>query len=177
MDNNSNTLRHHGILGQRWGIRRFQNRDGSLTAAGRKRRGTNEESGNSVKTTKAPAHKNVKDMSDEELQQRIRRLEMERRYKELTPEQVSAGKKFIQNVVLPKAQQTAVNIASDYATKKIKDYLGLSNDDPLKSLRKEVEKLNLEKQYADLKDVDTANLRREVQKKTLERQFDKLNED
>jgi hypothetical protein len=28
---------HHGILGQRWGIRRFQNRDGSLTAAGRKR--------------------------------------------------------------------------------------------------------------------------------------------
>lgn len=28
---------HHGIKGQRWGVRRFQNEDGSLTEAGRKR--------------------------------------------------------------------------------------------------------------------------------------------
>lgn len=32
-------MRHHGIKGQRWGIRRFQNDDGSLTPAGRKRYG------------------------------------------------------------------------------------------------------------------------------------------
>lgn len=32
-------LRHHGILGQKWGIRRFQNPDGSLTPAGRERYG------------------------------------------------------------------------------------------------------------------------------------------
>jgi hypothetical protein len=30
-------LEHHGILGQKWGIRRFQNKDGSLTADGKKR--------------------------------------------------------------------------------------------------------------------------------------------
>lgn len=30
-------LRHHGIKGQRWGVRRYQNADGSLTAAGQKR--------------------------------------------------------------------------------------------------------------------------------------------
>lgn len=30
-------LAHHGIKGQRWGVRRFQNADGSLTSAGKKR--------------------------------------------------------------------------------------------------------------------------------------------
>ena len=30
-------LRHHGIKGQRWGVRRYQNADGSLTAAGQRR--------------------------------------------------------------------------------------------------------------------------------------------
>ena len=30
-------LEHHGILGQKWGIRRYQNEDGSLTEEGKKR--------------------------------------------------------------------------------------------------------------------------------------------
>jgi hypothetical protein len=33
-----NYLIHHGIKGQRWGVRRFQNEDGTYTAAGKKRR-------------------------------------------------------------------------------------------------------------------------------------------
>lgn len=35
MDNNE--LQHYGIKGMQWGRRRFQNKDGSLTAAGKKR--------------------------------------------------------------------------------------------------------------------------------------------
>lgn len=30
-------LEHHGILGQKWGVRRYQNKDGSLTSEGQKR--------------------------------------------------------------------------------------------------------------------------------------------
>ena len=35
MDNNE--LTHWGIRGMRWGVRRYQNKDGSLTAAGKNR--------------------------------------------------------------------------------------------------------------------------------------------
>ncbi len=42
----SNELYHWGIKGQKWGIRRYQNEDGTLTEAGKKRYNTN--SGNST---------------------------------------------------------------------------------------------------------------------------------
>lgn len=35
-------LSHHGIKGQKWGIRRYQNKDGSLTSAGKARYRQNE---------------------------------------------------------------------------------------------------------------------------------------
>ena len=57
----SEELAHHGIRGMKWGVRRFQNKDGSLTAAGKKRYG-----------------KKVSEMSDEELSQVLKRLRMER---------------------------------------------------------------------------------------------------
>lgn len=45
MEMSKNYLAHHGIKGQKWGIRRYQNADGSLTSEGRKRRGLSADSG------------------------------------------------------------------------------------------------------------------------------------
>ena len=38
----NNELNHHGIKGQKWGKRRYQNKDGSLTPAGKQRYGSEE---------------------------------------------------------------------------------------------------------------------------------------
>lgn len=39
-------LYHHGVLGQKWGIRRYQNKDGTLTAAGKAKYRTESTLGN-----------------------------------------------------------------------------------------------------------------------------------
>lgn len=38
---NSYELYHHGVKGQKWGVRRFQNSDGTLTSVGKRRRADN----------------------------------------------------------------------------------------------------------------------------------------
>ena len=47
-----NELYHHGIKGQKWGVRRFQNEDGSYTEAGRKRYGIQQDGSMSSKGAK-----------------------------------------------------------------------------------------------------------------------------
>ncbi len=75
-------LYHHGILGQKWGVRRYQNEDGSYTEAGKKRYG---KSSSSQSDDYKNAH-NVKDtstLSDQELRTVINRLSMEQQYSDL----------------------------------------------------------------------------------------------
>ena len=65
-------LYHWGIKGMKWGVRRYQNKDGTLTAAGRKHYagdGNAGEDAQEPKTEYAPKRpgKNAEDYSDEEL--------------------------------------------------------------------------------------------------------------
>lgn len=138
-------LEHHGIKGMRWGIRRFQNKDGSLTPAGRKRRASyaSYDSSNTNTTVKKKSgsessSSKAKSMSDEDLRKAINRLQMEKQYRDLyrdlNPERVSTGKKIvnasINKVLVPAAQEAGKNIVKGYIEKEAKKRLGVneSND-------------------------------------------------
>lgn len=78
-------LIHYGTKGQKWGVRRYQNEDGTLTTAGKERyqKDVKKEKPESS-TWKA---KDAKHLDDAELNRRNNRLQRERNYKDLTTPQ------------------------------------------------------------------------------------------
>ena len=100
-------VNHSGIKGMRWGIRRFQNKDGSLTPAGKKRYADKDSDRNDSETPeerkerilKNPSAKSVYEnrnlFSNKEINDLTLRLDNEQKIKKLIPEQVSRGKQFV----------------------------------------------------------------------------------
>lgn len=157
MDNTE--LKHWGVKGQKWGVRRYQNKDGTLTPAGQKRynkemeklkaeekvlknkartqaklgkldskrqelddlrkqvSGKKDEHDTNSSTPKTkPVKKSLKDMSDDELRATLNRIDMEKRYSDLTApkeqKRVSKGKAFIADVL----EKSGKNIATQFVT-------------------------------------------------------------
>lgn len=85
-------LMHWGIKGQKWGVRRYQNKDGTLTAAGKKRK--REMSDDAVQAA-ALRKKKPSQMSNAELRRLNERTQLEQQYTRLHPNAFKKGMKFV----------------------------------------------------------------------------------
>ena len=83
----NNYLQHFGVKGMKWGVRRYQNKDGTLTPNGKKhyRSWTTNQNDLEIHDDYARRHskKSISKMSDAELQDRINRMQLERQYSQL----------------------------------------------------------------------------------------------
>ena len=81
----NNELYHFGIKGMKWGVRRFQNKDGSLTSKGKKRYSDD------YKESQNISKKSVSEMSNAELRKINERKRLEQEYSRLNPSTLKKG--------------------------------------------------------------------------------------
>lgn len=110
-------LNHHGIKGMKWGVRRTDAQlarargsfTSKVTAAAAKK-----------KSEQAAKKRTVKDMSDDELRQKLNRLRMEDEYRRLSSNDVAKGKSFVEKAIkttatLAAVSGTAITVYNNYA--------------------------------------------------------------
>lgn len=147
---NGDELYHYGRKGMKWGQhifgRLYKNKDGTLTALGRKRAqkyakkykqltGSRPTDSNIKKNTKTtnkkssisskPEQRQISDMTDDELIRSINRLNLENKYKSLQPETVSRGKKIFDKVIAPAATTAGKQLLQEWMINEGRKALGL----------------------------------------------------
>ena len=127
MWNYNNELYHHGIKGMKWGVRRtaaqlghptgkidLQKTKKRVDAAGTIVNETRNINNTASKKVQKKAQKQklseAKTVSDQELRERVNRLNMEQQYVRMSTEQINAGRSNVSSVL--NNVGTAINVAS-----------------------------------------------------------------
>ena len=118
-------IAHHGIIGMKWGVRRYQNKDGTLTNAGKTRYSTDGDAGSPVQNsgTGKKTHtssKSVSEMSDEELRSRLNRINMEDQYNAAMAKRNPQKNQRVNKLVNDLAEQAVRNFAQKGIEKLVK---------------------------------------------------------
>ena len=105
---------HHGIKGQKWGVRRTPEELGH--GPSERQRTSGETNGSKSEKTRehhadydrAHDKKRVEDMSDQELRERLNRLNMEQQYNKMNPSSIERGRKILLGTVAALGTTVAV---------------------------------------------------------------------
>lgn len=110
-------LAHHGIKGQKWGVRRFQNPDGTRTALGKKReRSKNVDHDEVVKSTNPKElYKNRNQLSDKELQDRLNRVRNEQALEQMAKAKTIEGKRMAKQIIIDSGKEALKEAAKGAA--------------------------------------------------------------
>lgn len=95
-------LKHYGVPGMKWGVRKDRKSGSSRS-----------------KKSSIGKRRNVKSMSNDELQKTIRRIELERRYTQLTSNEKKGSAKWVKNVVSESATTVAKQYTTQYMSKQV----------------------------------------------------------
>lgn len=147
--NDSTELYHHGILGMKWGVRRYQNKDGTYTAAGQKRYAQEQSANTKRKKDKRISEDAVKDPNH----------------------WINEDYKNAKNVADSSAQMTRnlqnLNRDTTRSTSRNRKQMDLSSMSD-KELRDAINRAQLERQYNDIYNPVTVNRGRETVNNTLQ---------
>ena len=118
-------IAHHGIIGMKWGVRRYQNKDGTLTNAGKKRYSPDGDAGSPAPNSGTgkktdTSSKSVSEMSDEELRTRLNRINMEDQYNAAMAKRNPQKNQRVNKLVNDLAEQAVRNFAQKGIEKLIK---------------------------------------------------------
>lgn len=166
VDEIDDVLEHHGIKGQKWGVRRYQNDDGSLTALGKKRLAKGE-----VKVDK-PKRKSVKEMNASELRAEIERRALATKLSEVDQKKTKIGR-FLQK--MSSKNKSADDLRVEIEKQELKNELKAMGKKPKEEAPpKEEPKNRHELTKRDLKDLNDKELSDAIERAALEQRFRQL---